>query len=159
MSHQLDNNLVNFTIRPPAPPQEPEPLCIIKSDQIIGYEEAKPLEPPILERYEFGVLQGAEPEEKFIKGLFLYVPDKHSREMLVNAWNAITELDMWNYMRREQYSFTWSNDAEIAIILNKMSELGYDGHSGCSFGWTMRHMQYIARVGEEEYAKDYLKNM
>jgi hypothetical protein len=32
-----------------------------------------------------------------------------------------------------------------------MEELGYDGHSGASFGWTMRTMQYIANHGEKKY--------
>jgi hypothetical protein len=39
-----------------------------------------------------------------------------------------------------------------------MVELGYDGHSGCSFGYTMRIMQYIAKYGEEKYKKDYNNN-
>jgi hypothetical protein len=32
-----------------------------------------------------------------------------------------------------------------------MVELGYNGHSGSSFGYTMRAMQYIAQNGEEKY--------
>ena len=73
--------------------------------------------------------------------------------MLINAWNAITELDLWNYMRNEQYSYMLSNDKEIYIISRKMEELGYNGHSGFSFGWTMRQMQYIAQFGEKKYAE------
>ena len=39
-----------------------------------------------------------------------------------------------------------------------MEELGYNGHSGYSFGWTMRQMQYIAEHGESNYMDTYLTN-
>jgi hypothetical protein len=78
--------------------------------------------------------------------------------MLVNAWNAITQLELWNYMKKDTYSFMLSNDKEIWIITKKMEDLGYDGHSGSSFGWTMRQIQYIAKNGEEKYMNDYLNN-
>ena len=45
----------------------------------------------------------------------------------------------------------FNNDITLNTIHNKMIELGYDGHSGGSFGWTMRQMQYIANHGEEKY--------
>ena len=51
-----------------------------------------------------------------------------------------------------------SSDKEINIITEKMAELGYDGHSGASFGWTMRQMQYIAQHGEDDFMDTYLAN-
>ncbi len=99
-----------------------------------------------------------ETEETFIKGKFLYVEDEHSREMLVNAWNTIDELDLWDYMRCKTYSYMFSKDKEIARITAKMVELGYDGHSGFSFGWTMRQIQYIAQHGEEKYRDEVISN-
>jgi len=44
-----------------------------------------------------------------------------------------------------------ASNKELQIINQKMEELGYDGHSGFSFGFTMRTMQYIANEGEERY--------
>ena len=99
-----------------------------------------------------------ESKETFIKGKFMYVKDEHSREMLVNAWNAIEELELWDYMRRETYSYMFSKDQEISRITAKMVELGYDGHSGFSFGWTMRQIQNIAQYGEEKYRDDVVSN-
>jgi hypothetical protein len=55
---------------------------------------------------------------------FFYIQEKNSREMLVNAWNAITQLDLLQYMKNDCYSYTWSEDKEIYIISNKMEELG-----------------------------------
>ena len=92
-------------------------------------------------------------QSKFLEGQFLYVNDPHSREMLINAWNAITLLELWNYMKNDQYSYMWNDDKEIGIIYKKMEELGYTIHSGGTFGWTMRQMQYIAKFGEKKFAQ------
>lgn len=89
-------------------------------------------------------------------GQFEYVQDRHSREMLINAWKAITSTELWDFVKKDTDSFMFSNDPRIDIIGNKMIELGYGGHSGSSFGWTMRNMQYLARYGEEEFKKDFM---
>ena len=39
-----------------------------------------------------------------------------------------------------------------------MEDLGYDGHSGSSFGLTMRNMRFIALHGLEEHKKIWLNN-
>lgn len=98
-----------------------------------------------------------EHHELFIYGMFLYVTRDDNRKMLQNAWLAITQLKLWDYMKRDNTSYTMSDDYEIWIITKKMEELGYKGHSGFSFGWTMRNMQYIAQHGEENFMKIYTK--
>jgi len=50
----------------------------------------------------------------------------------------------------------FNRDSELRVIMNKMDELGYGGHSGSSFGWTMRQMQFIAVNGLEEHRKRYV---
>lgn len=152
MSSELNIESVN-TILPPLPPQQKEVLSIINPDKITNSNLLEGLEPPVLRRQQANDYQS---EELFVKGKFLYIQDKHSREMLINAWNAITEVDLWDYMRNDCYSYMCSNDEQISIISNKMEELGYNGHSGFSFGWTMRQMQYIAKHGEEKYAEEII---
>lgn len=150
---------------PPTPPTDV--LSIIHPDDIIDDKLSQETE---TEEVYYPILSGPETEvaefqrsesqvhdETFIKGQFMYVKDKNSREMLVNAWNAINQLELWNYMRRETYSYMFRDDEEILKITLKMEELGYNGHSGFSFGWTMRQMQYIAKYGEETYMKEILK--
>ena len=84
--------------------------------------------------------------------------DNHSRVMLENAYQAISLTEMWDYMKKNTESYMFSSDKEIGIISKKMGELGYDGHSGASFGMTMRNMQFIALNGLEEHKKMWLKN-
>jgi hypothetical protein len=86
--------------------------------------------------------------------MFYYVKDNSSREMLQNAWASITQLELWAYMKLDTDSYMFSNHPEVGIITKKMEELGYNGHSGSTFGWTMRQMQYIAKYGETKYMNE-----
>jgi hypothetical protein len=150
MSSELNIETMNYNILPPEPPQI-EVLNIINPDSIITNDIFEGIEPPVLPKKEAVEYQS---ENLFVKGEFLYIEDSYSRKMLVNAWNAITQLELWNYMKQEQDSYMWSKDNEISSIYSKMEELGYTGHSGGSFGWTMRQMQYIAQNGEDKYVQD-----
>ena len=89
----------------------------------------------------------------FVPGEFEYVKNENIRRMLENAWQAITLTDSWDFVKQEIESFSGSTDPIIFKITRKMEELGYDGHSGCSFGVIMREMQIIAQNGEKEYIK------
>lgn len=94
----------------------------------------------------------------FVPGQFLYIKSDNCREMLQNAWTAITQLELWDYMKCDTESYMLSCDPEIDIIHKKMEALGYFGHSGSSFGWTLRQIQYIAQNGEANYMDSYLTN-
>jgi len=89
-------------------------------------------------------------------GEFAYVKDVWTREMLVNAWQAITNTELWDFVKEDIDSFMFSQDPRVTRIYNKMEELGYGGHSGASFGFTMRTMQFIAKHGEEEYMREIM---
>ena len=91
------------------------------------------------------------------QSIFYYVDD-NSRIMFENAYQAISSTEMWDYMKKDMESFIFSSDKEIKIISKKMEDLGYDGHSGSSFGITMRNMQFIALNGLEEHKKIWLNN-
>ena len=65
---------------------------------------------------------------------------------VIKASNEIG-LDMWTYM--SEYSapanqgFMFSDDVKISIIRQKMEI----GHSGTSYGWTMRYLERLAKYG------------
>jgi hypothetical protein len=97
-----------------------------------------------------------QPEETFIMGKFLYINDLETRKILVYAWEAITALELWNFMKEDTHSYMFNNEPNVRRIYCKIEQLGYYGHSGASFGWTMRQMQYIAKHGETKYRSDVL---
>lgn len=94
----------------------------------------------------------------FIKGQFDYIKNNSEKRMLQTAYQAINILELWNYMKEDpgQNGFVFSGDVRVRKIFNKIEELGYQGHSGSSFGCVLRDMQIIAQKGEKEYRKIYL---
>jgi len=72
--------------------------------------------------------------------------------MLQDAHNAITKAGLWDWLKEFEphpnEGFMFSSDINLAIITTNMN---YEGHSGASFGWTMRAMHDIARNGWESH--------
>jgi len=87
--------------------------------------------------------------------LFNYVSE-WARPMLQNAYQAIQLTEMWDFMKKDINTYMWGRDPEIKIIYNKISELGYNDHSGSSIAWSMREMQFIAQNGLEAYKERWI---
>jgi hypothetical protein len=104
------------------------------------------------------------PEEEFIengdfvKGQFDYIKSNSEKRMLQTAYQAINILELWPYMKEDPgpNGFAFCGDDRVYKIYNKIEEIGYQGHSGSSFGCVLRDMQFIARSGEKEFRKTYL---
>ena len=89
---------------------------------------------------------------------FSFIENKYEREMLENAFAAVTQTESWAFLKEEVDSFMFSQNPQVHRILRKMEELGYYGHSGASFGVTMRQMQFIAQNGFEKFKELYQQN-
>jgi hypothetical protein len=121
-----------------------------------------PPEPPSLQQEQEQVQEQVQEQEQEKKinlgsGEFEYVKNTNERRMLQTAFKAITLTENWNLIREPICSFMLSRDNRIYKILTKIEELGYQGHSGSSFGCTMRNMQFIAQHGEEKFREIYYK--
>lgn len=95
-------------------------------------------------------------------GSFDYMND-HIVPYLVNAHWAITECELWDWLRTYEppidKGFMFSTTQERERIDAKMREQDIaGGHSGSSYGFTMRVMEYIAKNGYENYKEEYLRN-
>lgn len=91
-------------------------------------------------------------------GNFDYVQNKYERKMLSTAFQAVNLTETWDFVEKPIDSFMCSGDKRVRAIYNKIEELGYHGHSGSSFGLTMRNMQQLAQKGEEAFKQCYLSN-
>lgn len=73
---------------------------------------------------------------------------KNDAMMLEDADKAITECGLWDWLRdytpEDGKGFMFSEHPNLTRINNAMK---YGGHSGSSYGWTMRNMEYIAKHG------------
>jgi len=87
--------------------------------------------------------------------MFDFIEDSSERLILTNAYNAITLTETWGFVSSDIESFMFLDDYRINEITSMMKKLGYNGHSGFSFGYTMRSMQYIARHGLDKFKSLY----
>jgi hypothetical protein len=88
-------------------------------------------------------------------GDFSFVEDATTREMIDDAYKAIDAVSGgWEFMERDpgDGGFMFSGDPYSTAIQKNMK---YNGHSGASYGWTMRVMQRIARVGWERFVAEF----
>lgn len=73
---------------------------------------------------------------------------EHEVVVLKDADAAITQCDLWDWLREytpeDGKGFMFSEHPNLTRINNAMK---YTGHSGASYGWTMRQMEYIAKHG------------
>jgi tRNA splicing endonuclease len=88
-------------------------------------------------------------------GQFEFI-NNSDRIMFVTAHAAISQLELWDFMKKDTGSYMFSSDSEVRTIYAKIEELGYTGHSGGSFGCMLRVMQSIAQNGYDKFREDYL---
>ena len=90
----------------------------------------------------------------------LYLNDNHSADMIRDGMRAIIrvgqlpevrdkEISVWTYLSKYSppadrgFMFSGGDDNIITLVQNNMET----GHSGCSMGWTMRNIEFIAKNG------------
>lgn len=90
---------------------------------------------------------------------FEYLP-KHDQRMVKDAYDVISRNELWRTFREAllargvdaRTGFTYSSDPVYNKIMTAIGSTYIGGaHSGCSMGYVMRQMEFIALHGEEEY--------
>jgi hypothetical protein len=92
-------------------------------------------------------------------GSFEYVNDMHERDMLQNAFKAINLAEAWHYVRSDpgEGGFMFSNNPIKYKIMEKMEQCEpCVGHSGSSYGFVMRNMQFLAKHGIQKHRESYI---
>ena len=82
---------------------------------------------------------------------FSYI-DSFSRDMIIDGYKAVDSVEGgWDFLKtfvpEEGKGFMFTEHEMITKITNKMEI----GHSGSSFGWTMRQLEFIAKKGMDAY--------
>jgi hypothetical protein len=79
---------------------------------------------------------------------------KFEAKLLQDADDAITKCGLWGWMAEFNpaagVGFMFTRDDHLDRIHAEMKM--YDDHSGASYGWTMRVMQKVARLGKDKFA-------
>jgi hypothetical protein len=78
---------------------------------------------------------------------------EHSIKYLQDAYNAITKLELWKefseFSPDENKGFMFTSHPLLNKINSEMKFLGE--HSGSSYAWVMRTMEFIAKNGWNSY--------
>ena len=91
------------------------------------------------------------------RGDFSFINNKQEEQMLKDAFNAMEQVNgSWDYLSQpnipeKNTGFTFSTDTFIGKINNLIDRDGSIGHSGATYSWTMRQMEYIAKNGWNAY--------
>lgn len=87
---------------------------------------------------------------------------KWDKEMIQSGFQAVESVDGgWEFLRTyeppQDKGFMFTLPTGKMLDINAAIENRYPGHSGASYGCTMRALQYIAKVGWDAYAKEMLE--
>lgn len=95
----------------------------------------------------------------FARGDFSFIKASHERRMLEDAYAAMGRVEgSWEYLARPEVpsredGFMFSRDQQLEKIGREVDKGGEIGHSGSSYGWTMRQIEAIAKNGWESYVE------
>jgi hypothetical protein len=98
-----------------------------------------------------------------------YLNDDHSADMIRDGMRAILrtgespevkakEINVWKYLSEYSppsgrgFMFSAGDDNIVSLVQNQMET----GHSGCSMGWTMRNIEFIAKNGLPAHREMFL---
>jgi hypothetical protein len=93
----------------------------------------------------------------YTRGDFSFLNSKSEIPMLEDAFAAMGRVEgSWEYLARpevpdKETGFMFTRDEMVNKIGNEIDKAGRIGHSGSSYGWTMRQMEYIAKNGWDAY--------
>jgi hypothetical protein len=91
---------------------------------------------------------------------FTFINNEREKSMLINAYNTITNMDKWLYLRNYEpdplLGFMLDQNDEINIIKYQINVDYNELHSGVSLALTMRNMYIIAKYGFTEYREAFL---
>lgn len=100
----------------------------------------------------------------YIRGDFSFLNSTSEIAMLEDAFAAMGRVEgSWEYLGRpevpdKETGFMFTRDGLVNQIGNEIDKAGTIGHSGSSYGWTMRQMEYIAKNGWDAYVTLRLEN-
>jgi hypothetical protein len=95
---------------------------------------------------------------------FDFIDCQMTKACMINGCWAVDQTGLWDWLKNYEVNlkngFMFASDPEINVIGNMMEKDGapyQQGHSGASFGLTMRNLFYIAQNGFEAYKALYLE--
>jgi hypothetical protein len=101
-------------------------------------------------------------EAYYGNGDFDFINDQNLKDFLKSTHKTISLCELWNWLRTYQppanKGFMWGSTAELDRINTELWKDPINAtHSGASYGFIMRQMEYIAKNGYEKYKYQNMK--
>ncbi len=88
---------------------------------------------------------------------FECVDDEQSRMYFRSAYNSIMQLELWTWFQRNTGSFMMNKSPEMVLLNKRMAQDEInDYHSGSSYAFVMRQIEFIAKEGYEKFRQMHL---
>jgi len=92
---------------------------------------------------------------------FEFISSENTRYMLESAYDTITKLEKWNYLREyvisENTGYMFAAEDSINELMDQINSEYQSGHSGCSMALTMRAMDFIAKNGFDSFRESVVQ--
>ena len=102
----------------------------------------------------------------FSESSFDFIQCRMTRNCIMNGCWAMDQTNLWDWLCEYEVDpkkgFMFSKAPELMTISNRMDDQNAPvriSHSGASFGFTMRALDYIAKYGLEAYKEFYLLDL
>ena len=100
-------------------------------------------------------------------GNFEFIEREEHIEMYKNMYSAISRCELWKWLREyipeeDKGSFFNSKRPEVYQIMSKMKEIDEEiatNHSGSSFFYMLREMEYIAKNSYDDFKRGKTSNV
>ena len=93
----------------------------------------------------------------YLPGDFSFIQDESSRRYVKDAYDATVVSEQMELMKEEpEKGYMFSSDTRYELIQKQMKLLSE--HSGSSYSWTMRQVQFIAQKGWAAYVERMTTN-
>lgn len=95
-------------------------------------------------------------------GDFSNQKDDFMRQELTNAYQVITDLNSWEFMKKrppQDSGYMFWNNASIMEIKKEIDKRSGFIHSGNSLAYVLRHMHYIAENGWTMYYYNFISSL
>ncbi len=95
--------------------------------------------------------------QSYPAGDFSFITRESERNMLIDAYTGISRVEGgWQYLSRpdvpqKDSGFMFNRDPIINHISQEIDKDNLIGHSGYTYSWTMRQMEFIAKKGWHAY--------
>lgn len=97
----------------------------------------------------------------YAEGDFSFVADENARIMLESMHAAVTVTENWDNLKKAEPGhggFMYPSDPELRRIMEEIRAADNNkDHSGGTYGWTVRKMEFIAKSGWATFCADYIK--